>query len=99
MVFPEVEKIGRNFNIDIALPPINGVKIAGKLVCMTPEEAADVVIRMRAKYAIPQHYDALFAAFPSYEITGMPEQFVAAIKDKSKNVIAKVLDPGESFEI
>lgn len=99
MVFPEIDEIGKKYAIDLAMPPINGVKMYGKLVCMTSEEAADTVIRIKAKYAIPQHYDALFGAFPEYVVTGSPEKFADAVGSKSKDVIVKILDPGESFEI
>ncbi len=55
MIFPEIKEIGRRFKIDTALPPINGVRMFGKQADITPEEAAEAVIKMKAKIAIPQH--------------------------------------------
>jgi L-ascorbate metabolism protein UlaG (beta-lactamase superfamily) len=101
MTFPEIEEIGKRFKIDVVLPPINGVRFLGRQADMTPEDAADAVIKMGAKMAIPQHYDLLFG-FPlnlAYKAPGMPEDFVKAIKRKTNNVLVKTLGSGESIEI
>ncbi len=99
--FLEVEEIGKRFKIDAALPPINGVRFFGRQADMGPEDAADVVIKMGAKMAIPQHYDLLFG-FPlniAYKAPGMPEDFVKAVKSRTKDVLVKTLESGESIEI
>lgn len=101
MVFPEIEEIGKRFKIDVALPPINGVRFLGRQADMAPDDAADAVIKMGAKMAIPQHYDLLFG-FPlnlAYKAPGMPEDFVKAIEKRTKNVVVKILESGESIEI
>lgn len=101
MPFPEIEEIGKRFKIDAALPPINGVRFLGRQADMAPDDAADAVIKMGAKMAIPQHYDLLFG-FPlnlAYKAPGMPEDFIKAIKRKANDVLVKTLESGESIEI
>ncbi len=101
MPFPEIEEIGKRFKIDAALPPINGVRFLGRQADMAPDDAADAVIKMGAKMAIPQHYDLLFG-FPvnlAYKAPGMPEDFVKAIEKRTNDVVIKTLGSGESLEI
>lgn len=101
MPFLEVKEIGKRFKIDAALPPINGVRFLGRQADMGPEDAADTVIKMGAKMAIPQHYDLLFG-FPlnlAYKAPGMPVDFVKAIKKRTNDVVVKTLGSGEFLEV
>ncbi len=101
MIFPEIDEVGRRFRIDVALPPISGTRVFGKQAVMAPEEAADAVVRMNARAVVPQHYDCLFG-FPAslaYEAPGSPEQFAEAVRKRGKDILVKILDPGQTFEV
>jgi len=101
MTFPEIEEIGRRFKVDVALPPINGVRFFGKQADMTPHDAAEAVIAMNAKVAIPQHYDLLFG-FPGNLIMkapGTPEEFAESVRKKAGDVAVKIIGSGETVEV
>jgi L-ascorbate metabolism protein UlaG (beta-lactamase superfamily) len=57
VLIPDLSEIGRRFPvIDVALVPINGLKVFGKQVVMNPLEAAELCKLLRPRMAIPTHY-------------------------------------------
>jgi L-ascorbate metabolism protein UlaG (beta-lactamase superfamily) len=98
------ENIGRAYGpFDAAFVPINGARIptAGApeephVMTLTPEEAAEAAMRVRANLAIPIHYGA--PRTDAYIETDDPERrFLAAAR--RLRVRTRVLNPGETMTL
>ncbi|MBI4508900.1 MAG: MBL fold metallo-hydrolase [Deltaproteobacteria bacterium] len=99
--FEGFEEIGMRYQIDVALVPVDGVKILGRTVTMTPTQAAWAVRQLKAKITIPHHYHVT-SSFPGsllHKATGTPEQFRREVLRVCGETAIQVLKPGEHFQI
>jgi L-ascorbate metabolism protein UlaG (beta-lactamase superfamily) len=104
-LFPEMSEIGNSFDIDVALLPISGlVFFAGRSglvrrICMSPSQAAETALRLKAKVVIPIHYHiTCFIPFFNTIINpGTPQQFLEQMRIKAPAVRAIVLDTGQTW--
>jgi L-ascorbate metabolism protein UlaG (beta-lactamase superfamily) len=103
---PQLAEIAQRFpRIDIALLPINGLRVLGKQVVMDPVQAAELCAQLRPRYAIPTHYafkggavmDALFLKYYA-EQPHLPELFQDAVRERAPDTEVIVLEPGEHFD-
>ena len=105
-LFSEMSEIGRKFDIDIALLPISGLIFYGgsfvliKRICMSPPQAAEAALRLKAKVVIPIHYHiTCFIPFFSTLISsGTPRQFCEQMKSKAPGIRVVVLNTGQLWE-
>jgi L-ascorbate metabolism protein UlaG (beta-lactamase superfamily) len=99
-------EIGNRFDIDVALLPISGlVFFAGRSclvrrICMSPSQAAEASLRLKAKVVIPIHYHiTCFLPFFNTIINpGNPQQFLEQMRIKAPGVRAIVLDTGQTWK-
>ncbi len=82
----EMQLIGELYTVDIALLPIGGH------FTMDSYQAAKAAQLLRAKVAIPMHYDT----FPV--IQADPNEFAEYVKKMSPETKVVILRPGEKFE-
>jgi len=85
-LFSEMELIGELYGVDIALVPIGGH------FTMDALQAAKAVQMLKAKVAIPMHYNT----FPL--ISANPDDFERKVKQLSPSTRVIVLKPGEKYE-
>jgi len=105
-LFPGMTEIGSSFDITVALLPISGMiffqgrsGLIGK-ICMSPAQAAEAALRLKARVVIPIHYH-ITCSIPFYQrfITpGTPQKFMEQMKEKAPQVQTVVLDTGEVWE-
>jgi len=84
-LFGDMKLIGEQHNIDVAFIPI------GDHFTMGPEDAAIAAEWLKAKVAVPFHFNT----FPP--IRQNPEEFLALLAER--DIRGKVLAPGEVFEL
>ncbi|UCD56840.1 MAG: MBL fold metallo-hydrolase [Candidatus Hydrogenedentota bacterium] len=100
----ELQQIGEKFDLTVALLPMNGLSFPylGRVV-MDPVDAAEAAVQLKARTAIPIHYN-MTVTIPflgklfERAAPGTPEQFVAEIKRRNRYVKVVTLNPGESWE-
>jgi len=95
--FREIAKLFPS--IDAALLPVGGIRILGRRLDMTPEEAAEAFGILHPGHAIPYHY-GLTGPFPfvtSASKAAKTFQDAVAAKDDQARSAVVVLDPGESW--
>ena len=99
----ELQQIGETFDIEVALLPINGLRLPflGK-VAMDPADAAEAALQLKARIAIPIHYNIsltvpLLKRLFERSAPGTPEIFSAELKRRNRHVKAVTLNPGESW--
>ena len=101
-LIPELSDItARHPDIDLALLPINGLRIRpmfNKQVVMDAHEAATLTATLRPEYAVPTHY--AFTAGPLgdrllVKHDGRPEAYEAAAAELAPNTQVHVLAPGQ----
>ncbi len=104
--FPGMAEIGNRFDITVALLPISGmIFFQGrfgliKRICMSPSQAAEAALRLKARVVIPIHYH-ITCSIPFYQrfITpGTPQKFVEQMKRRAPHIQTVVLDTGEVWE-
>lgn len=83
-LFSDMKLIGERHPVDVAFLPI------GDNFTMGPEDAAVAASFVKAKMAVPIHYNT----FPP--IRQKPERFVELLDD---GIEGKILQPGDSFEL
>ena len=89
----------QRLRIDAALLPVGGIRILGRRLDMTPEEAAEAFGILHPRHAIPYHY-GLTGPFPfvtSASKAAKTFQDAVAAKDDQARSAVVVLDPGESW--
>jgi L-ascorbate metabolism protein UlaG (beta-lactamase superfamily) len=103
---PELDQVAQRFaDIDLALLPINGLKIRpafNRQVVMTAEQAAELCATLRPKVAVPIHYaftagpvrDRLFLKYD-----GTPERFERAVAQHAPATTVRILVPGEPLAL
>lgn len=105
MLIPELSRLAEQFPpIDVALLPINGLRVFGKQVVMDPLQAADLCAILKPRVAIPTHYaftggplvDGLFLKYFA-EQRRLTELFADAVMKKAVPTQVVVLAPGASF--
>jgi L-ascorbate metabolism protein UlaG (beta-lactamase superfamily) len=98
----ELDEVARRFpTIDLALLPINGLKIRpafNRQVVMTAEEAGELCGALRPRVVVPIHY--AFTAGPLRDrlllkYDGTPERFQQAVARQAPDTQVRVLAPGE----
>ena len=106
LLIPELDEIPRRFpDIDVAVVPINGLRVFGKQVAMNPIEAAQLCAKMQPSVAVPTHYafnggvTDLFMLSYFAEREKLPEIFRDAVKQYAPATRAVVLDPGKSVSL
>lgn len=106
LLIPELEEIPRRFaDIDVAVVPINGLKVFGKQVAMNPIEAAELCGKLRPTVAVPTHYafngglTDLFMLGYYAEREKLPDIFCDAVKQHAPATRPVVLAPGTSVTL
>ena len=93
-------EIGTRFApLDAAMLPIGGIRILGRRLDMSPEEAAEAFSILKAGHVIPYHYE-LSGPLPFFTAASTPEvDFRAAVVERDKHLenAVVVLQPGESW--
>ena len=106
LLIPELREVARRFpRIDLALLAINGLRIRPMLnrqVVMNAREAAELAEILRPRFAVPIHYR--FTGGPVgdrvlLKYDGTPEEFEREAARRAPGTNARVLAPGEPFEI
>jgi len=107
LLIPELSDIADRFpNIDVALLPINGLKIFGDQVVMNPIEAAQLCEVLQPRVAIPTHYafnggglaDRLFLKYFDRQ-ERLPHIFQDAMRRYAPQTRVEVLEPGQRMSI
>jgi L-ascorbate metabolism protein UlaG (beta-lactamase superfamily) len=101
LYIPELNDIASRFpRIDLALLPVNGLKIRPLLnrkVVMTAEDAAELCAVLKPRIAVPIHY-AYTAGFVRDHLLlkydGTPQRFANAVSRRSPETTVRVLAPG-----
>jgi L-ascorbate metabolism protein UlaG (beta-lactamase superfamily) len=106
MLIPELSRLADEFPpIDIALLPINGLRVFGRQVVMDPLQAADLCALLKPRVAIPTHYaftggtlvDGLILKYfaAQQRLTAM---FAEAVVKTGADTKVVVLEPGARFD-
>jgi L-ascorbate metabolism protein UlaG (beta-lactamase superfamily) len=107
LLVPSLSDIADRFpSIDVALLPINGLKILGKQVVMNPIEAAQLCEVLRPRVAIPTHYtfnggrlmDSMFMKYFDRQ-ERLPQIFGEAMRKYSPETRVEVLQPGQEMRL
>jgi L-ascorbate metabolism protein UlaG (beta-lactamase superfamily) len=96
----QFREIAKRFpKLDGALLPVGGIRIMGRRLDMSPDEAADAAVILKAGNVIPYHY-GLTGPFPfATYASSAAEKFRTALEQRSTGAGASVviLEPGESW--
>jgi L-ascorbate metabolism protein UlaG (beta-lactamase superfamily) len=97
--FPELVDVATAFpKLQLAILPIGGVRVAGVLRDMTPEQAADAAALLKPAAIVPSDYGAASTWSPLVWRPSDPlARFRAALKDAHLDDRLVVLEPGESW--
>ncbi len=107
MLIPELSAIAAKCpRIDVALLPINGLRVLGKQVVMDPNEAAELCARLKPRIAIPTHYafrgdaimDGLFLNYFA-KSESLPGAFQGAVLRQAPATKVEVLSPGCAYTV
>jgi len=107
LLIPELSDISDRFpNIDVALLPINGLKIFGDQVVMNPIEAAQLCEVLQPRVAIPTHYafkggglaDRMFLKYFDRQ-ERLPQIFQDAMRRYAPQTRVEFLEPGQRVSI
>lgn len=106
LLIPELDEIPRRFAaIDVAVVPINGLKVFGKQVAMNPIEAAMLCGKLRPTVAVPTHYafngglTDLFMLGYYAERDKLPDIFSEAVEKYAPETRPVILGPGKSVSL
>ena len=106
LAIPELDEIPRRFtDIDVAVLPINGLRVFGKQVAMNPVEAAKLCATLRPSTVIPTHYafnggiTDLFMLRYYARQDRLPDLFREAMKRYAPATRTVVLKPGEAMSL
>lgn len=98
-----LDELPRRFpKIDLALLPVNGLKVFGKEVVMSADEAAQLTRALRPRVAVPMHYAyhggrIKEAVILSYN--GTAERYVAEATKLAPETQVRILSPGQRLRI
>jgi L-ascorbate metabolism protein UlaG (beta-lactamase superfamily) len=98
LLTPEVRQIADRGPIDVALLPINGLRVGGDPAVSTAEESAVFAGMLRAKVAIPIHYR--FYGGPQTDehllaYNGNPARFINSLKRLAPDTLGRILETGQ----
>ncbi|MGV9412044.1 MBL fold metallo-hydrolase [Nocardia sp. NPDC003693] len=104
---PELDEVARRFpDIDLALLPINGLRIRPALnrqVVMDAAEAADLTRVLRARIAVPIHYAFSSGPIGDRVMTkaerNRPDLYRDAVADLAADTTVHILEPGRPLRI
>lgn len=103
---PELDEVAVRFpSIDVAVLPVNGLKIRplfNHQVVMTAEEAAELCARLKPRVAVPMHYRYTAGAFRDtflLKYDGTPERFVEATRQRAPSTQVYVLATGQPLPL
>jgi L-ascorbate metabolism protein UlaG (beta-lactamase superfamily) len=106
LLIPEMGEIARRFpSIDLALLPVNGLKVRplfNMQVVMTAEEAADLCALLKPRVAVPMHYRFTAGAFRDavlLKYDGTPERFERAVRERAPATRVHVLATGQPLPL
>jgi len=106
LYIPELAEVVSRFpHIDLALVPINGLRIRpllNKQVVMDAGEAAALVATLQPTVAVPIHYAFTGGVIGDRLLVkhdGRPERFVQAVTDLAPARQTRILDPGERLRL
>jgi L-ascorbate metabolism protein UlaG (beta-lactamase superfamily) len=106
LLIPELAEVARQFSeIDLVLPPINGLQIRPRFnrqVVMDAEEAASLAGTLPAGTAVPIHYAPTGGKVDDRMLLkhdGRPELFRDAATALAPQTTVRVLPPGEPLQI
>ncbi|MEV6348265.1 MBL fold metallo-hydrolase [Actinoplanes sp. NPDC051851] len=106
LLVPELLTLTERYGpIDVALLPINGLRIrmaGNKQVVMNAEEAAELTAALRPKLAVPQHYAFTGGPIGDRFILKSdkdPARFVDAAARLAPTVPVTVISPGEPLTV
>ena len=92
--------VARFPSLDAALLPVGGIRLFGRKLDMSPDEAAEAFTILQPKHVIPYHY-GLTGPFPFVTAASQPAQSfeadVATATGKRNRGVVVILDPGESW--
>ncbi len=105
LLIPELGELALRFpEIDLALLPINGLKLRplmNRQMVMNAEQAAELTAILEPRVVVPIHY-RYYATFPRtllIEHERDPEAFVRSVEQRAPGTEARVLTPGEPLEL
>ena len=102
-LIPELDELSKRFrSIQLALLPVNGLRVLGEQAVMNAEEAAELAGRLSAQVAVPIHYRFHGSWFTdnfilSYD--GTPERFLTAVKSRAPATEGLILAPGQALRL
>ncbi len=106
LFIPELTEItGKLGRIDLALLPINGLRVRAQFemqVVMDARQAAQLTAILRPRLAVPHHY--AFTSGPVGDLTitkseRNPQSFVDAVREFDPTIAVRVAVPGERIEL
>ena len=102
---PELEEIGRRFVLDLAILPVDGLRLRTEpLMVMGPREALHCAWRLNAKRVMPSHDDASFSdLFAEHVLTSRTNNakqlFRKLMKRKLPEVPCWVPEPADHWDL
>ena len=103
LLIPELRDLPVRFaSFDLALLPVNGLRVMGEPVVMSADEAAQLAGILKPSVAVPIHYAFTGSAFTDTFIlsrNGTPDRFVAAARQSAPQTDVRVLAPGQRLAI
>jgi len=103
LLIPELRDLPVRFaSFDLALLPVNGLRVMGEPVVMSADEAAQLAGILKPSVAVPIHYAFTGSAFTDTFIlsrNGTPDRFVAAARQFAPHTDVRVLAPGQRLAI
>jgi L-ascorbate metabolism protein UlaG (beta-lactamase superfamily) len=100
---PALEEIPKRFpSIQLALLPVNGLRVLGTQVVMSAEEAARFAAMLNAEVVVPIHYrfhGSWFTDTFILDYDGTPERFATAVTRVAPNTVARILETGERLKL
>jgi L-ascorbate metabolism protein UlaG (beta-lactamase superfamily) len=107
LLIPALSEIAQRFpKIDVALLPVNGLRVFGKQVVMNPHEAAQLCTLLNPRLAIPTHY--AFEGGPIMDRIvlkyfddqkALPQIFKDAVEKRAPKTTVRILPTGETMAI
>lgn len=102
-LIPELDELPERFpSVQLALLPVNGLRVLGEQVVMNAEQAADFAARLGAEVAVPIHYrfhGSWFTESVVLSYDGTPERFMAATQARAPVTKGMVLEPGQVLRL
>jgi len=101
-LFEEMHDVGREFNLDLALLPVWGYGHHVGAGHLTPRTAAEALLRLKPRVAVPIHWGAMRLAGPDvlWKSVGYlkqpPQTFAEHASLLSPGTEVRILQPGES---